>query len=252
MRVFALSDIHIDYHENEQWLSRLSSMDYQEDILILAGDVTDNLLLLENCFRDLSAKFQKVLFVPGNHEFWVVRDNNSTSLEKYQKIFELASNYDISMQTYHAASLSIIPLLGWYDFSFGQPSSQLLETWMDFRACVWSERLQMPDVTEYFLNKNRTALKTVNHTLISFSHFLPRIDLMPVFIPSSLRYLFPVLGSVLIEKQIRQLKPQIHVYGHSHVNCQMDIKGIKYINNAFGYPYEQRITNKELLCIYER
>ncbi len=30
MRVFALSDIHIDYHENEQWLSRLSSMDYQE------------------------------------------------------------------------------------------------------------------------------------------------------------------------------------------------------------------------------
>ncbi len=43
MRVFALSDIHIDYHENEQWLSRLSSMDYQEDILILAGDVTDNL-----------------------------------------------------------------------------------------------------------------------------------------------------------------------------------------------------------------
>ncbi len=149
-------------------------------------------------------------------------------LEKYQKIFELASNYDISMQTYHAASLSIIPLLGWYDFSFGQPSSQLLEAWMDFRACVWSERLQMPDVTEYFLNKNRTALKTVNQTLISFSHFLPRIDLMPAYIPSSLRYLYPVLGSEMIEEQIRQLKPQIHVYGHSHVNCQMDIKGIKY------------------------
>ena len=251
MRVFALSDIHVDYQENEQWLLELSLKDYQEDILILAGDVTDNLNLLERCFRDLSSKFQKVLFVPGNHELWVHRDSISSSIEKYQKTCELAMNCDISMQTYHSNSLSIVPLLSWYDFSFGQPSSQLEETWMDFRSCSWPEGFQMSDVTNYFLNKNKTFLKTTNQTMISFSHFLPRIDLMPIFIPPSLRYLYPVLGTVLLEKQIRKLKPQIHVYGHSHVNCQKNIEGIQYINNAFGYPAEKLITNKELLCIYE-
>ena len=252
MRVFAISDIHIDYQENEQWLLGLSSVDYLEDLLILAGDVTDDLQLLEQCFNDLSVKFQKVLFVPGNHELWVVRDNISTSFEKYKKICELANNYDISMQAYHTDSLSIVPLLGWYDFSFAEPSPQLMEVWMDFRACVWPGNLQMPDITDYFLKKNKAFLQTNNQTLISFSHFLPRIDLMPDFIPYSLRYLYPVLGSVLLDEQIRLLKPNIHVYGHSHVNRQVNIGGIQYINNAFGYPSENHITNKNLLCIYEQ
>ncbi len=252
MRVFALSDIHVDYQENEQWLLELSFIDYQNDILILAGDLTDDIELLERCFSNLSKKFQNVLFVPGNHDLWVSRDTIATSVVKYQKVCELANIYDISMQTYQTDPLSIIPLLGWYDFSFGDPSIQLKNSWMDFRSCVWPEGWEISDVVNYFLNQNNISLKTNSETVITFSHFLPRIDLMPAYIPSSLRYLYPVLGSVLIEEQIRKLKPRIHVYGHSHVNRQIEIKEIKYINNAFGYPSERRIVNKELLCIYER
>lgn len=252
MRVFALSDIHLDYPENKKWLSQLSLADYQRDVLILAGDVTDNLLLLEYCFNQLSSKFKAVLFVPGNHELWVIRDNLSTSFEKYQKICELANQYSIHLRAHHMNSLSIVPLLSWYDFSFGEPNSQLKSTWMDFRACAWPEELQMPEITHYFLDKNKGFLTTANQTVISFSHFLPRIDLMPNFIPQSMRYLYPVLGSTLLEKQIRILNPQIHIYGHSHVNRQVDIDGIQYINNAYGYPSEQRITSKQLLCIYEQ
>ncbi len=251
MRVFVISDIHIDYQENRQWLSKLSSVDYVEDILILAGDVTDERKLLEECFYELSTKFLKVLFVPGNHELWVLRDRTSTSIEKYQQICNLAIENGISLEPFHRDSLSIVPLLGWYDFSFAYPNSQLMETWMDFRNCVWPNHLQPINITEYFLGKNRAYLQTANETLISFSHFLPRIDLMPAYIPQSYRYYYPALGSVLLEKQIRTLKPGIHVYGHSHVNRRVIIDGIQYINNAFGYPSEDRIANKELLCIYE-
>lgn len=85
---------------------------------------------------------------------------------------------------------------------------------------------------------------------ISFSHFLPRIDLMPYFIPCSKRKLYSVLGTILLEKQIRKLGSKIHVYGHSHINNQIMKDNTLYLNNAFGYPYETQITAKELKCIY--
>lgn len=250
MRIFALSDIHIDYQENRYWLFDLSSMDFQDDILILAGDVSDSLQLLRRCFSKLSGIFRKVLYIPGNHDLWIVRDRFLSSFEKYDKICEIAEDYGILMRPYHLRTLSIVPLLGWYDFSFGFPNAQLIETWMDFRNCVWSEELDIKAVCAFFLEKNNQALKTINSTVISFSHFMPRLDLISNFIPASLHYLNPVMGSTLIEQQIRILRPQIHIFGHRHFNCQTHIDGILYINNAFGYPCEQSITNKKLLCIF--
>ena len=41
MRIFALSDIHVDYDANAKWVEDLSVFDYQDDVLILAGDLTD-------------------------------------------------------------------------------------------------------------------------------------------------------------------------------------------------------------------
>jgi len=73
---------------------------------------------------------------------------------------------------------------------------------------------------------------------------------MPHYIPADKRMLYPVLGSSLLEAQLRVLDSKLHVYGHSHVNRQVRIDGVTYINNAFGYPNETRITAKQLLCIY--
>lgn len=251
MRVFAVSDIHVDYLDNRQWVAALSAVDYLDDILILAGDMTDELNLLKECFYELAKKFLKVLFVPGNHELWVSRNKTITSIEKYQHICKTAKDCDISMEPFHIDSLSIVPLLSWYDFSFASPEAKLLDSWMDFRACSWPDNLQPFDITQYFLEKNERHLQIANQKLISFSHFLPRIDLMPAYIPESYRYIYPVLGSTFLENQIRRLKPDIHVYGHSHVNRHLTLDGIQYINNAFGYPSEGRIARKDLLCIYE-
>ena len=43
MRVFAVSDIHVDYAENLAWVLSLDHREYANDILILAGDVTDQM-----------------------------------------------------------------------------------------------------------------------------------------------------------------------------------------------------------------
>jgi hypothetical protein len=190
--------------------------------------------------------------VPGNHDLWVVRDGaGHQSMDKFAHIASVVENCGASMQPYHSGSLSVVPLLSWYDYSFGEPGSELLANWMDFRACRWPQDFGVNEITEHFLHANLPMLSTVNETVISFSHFLPRIDVMPSFIPAAKRFIYPVLGSSRLEAQVRQLNPAIHVYGHSHVNQQIRLDGTLYVNNAFGYPQETRVTAKRLLCIHE-
>jgi predicted phosphodiesterase len=253
MRIFALSDLHADFEVNRQWIASLSTVEYRDDVLILAGDVCDSIQLLEFCMSALASRFAKVLYVPGNHELWVFRDEHpGTSLEKFQQVSRVIEDCGASMQPFHCNGLSIVPLLGWYDYSFGEPSSEVLEAWMDYRACRWPDHLSLYEVTEHFLRLNHGALTVTNDVVISFSHFLPRLDIMPNYVSGMTRMLYPVLGSSRLEAQIRQIKPAIHVYGHSHLNRMRTLDGVLYVNNAFGYPHESGITAKRLVCIYDR
>ncbi|MDM8551421.1 metallophosphoesterase [Desulfobacterales bacterium HSG2] len=251
MRVFAISDIHIDFKENRRWVHNLSQNDYKDDILILAGDVTDIALLLAEAFQELKNRFSEVLYVNGNHDLWVRRRNGKSSLEKFHLLKTIARDCGICMEPAHFGSLSVVPLFGWYDYSFGQPSDDILRKWADYSYCKWPDDFDETRITHHFISMNEAFLATRNRFVISFSHFLPRIDLMPLYIPPKKRKLYPVLGTSMLEKQIRKLDSQVHIYGHSHVNRRVLKDNTLYINNAFGYPRETRITAKKLYCVFE-
>lgn len=252
MRVFALSDIHVDYGVNARWVESLSTADYTQDLLILAGDVTDKLESLEWCLGTLAARFRQVLFVPGNHDLWVTRDAGN-SLEKLEKVTAAAASAGASMTPVHGEGISIYPLLGWYDYSFGPPSRRLKALWMDYRACRWPPGFDDPRVASHLAALNEahlppSAAPAPGHKVITFSHFVPRGDI----VPASRRLgnlLLPILGSEQLDRQLRRCGSTLHVFGHTHINRQVQIDGITYINNAFGYPNEQ--TGKGLLCIHE-
>lgn len=251
MRVFAVSDIHIDYEANAQWVANLSVSEYQDDVLILAGDVTDTLRKLDWCLTTLAKRFRKVLFVPGNHDLWVIRDGpHKSSLQKFDEVVAAVESSGASMQTFRAEGVTIVPLLTWYDYSFGQPNDELRSVWMDYRACRWPSGYTEKDVTAHFSALNETVTPH-GGKIITYSHFLPRLDLMPSYIPFVSRMLYPVLGSTQLDRELRALRSSLHVYGHSHVNRHVTIDGVTYINNAFGYPTEAHIASKRLLCIHD-
>jgi predicted phosphodiesterase len=252
MRVFALSDIHADYDENKRWISNLSSADYLNDYLIIAGDVTDDCKLLAGIFLNVERKFSKIFFVPGNHELWITRDKLDCSFEKYGLVNQVAENCGINTQPYISDDLCIIPMLSWYDFSFAEPTEYLMQIWRDFSSCAWPSGFNLEKVNQHFLSMNLKHMLPKTQFTISFSHFLPHIGLMPDYIPASKRFLYPVLGSQALGKQVENLEPNFHVYGHTHVNRTVKIGNTTYINNAFGYPSETNIAKKTLQCIYER
>lgn len=63
--------------------------------------------------------------------------------------------------------------------------------------------------------------------VITFSHFLPRAELatMCPLRPSALAY---VMGSSRIDEQLRQAGSSIHVFGHSHINADIQIEVSKH------------------------
>ncbi|PTV59195.1 metallophosphoesterase family protein [Acinetobacter seifertii] len=239
MRVFTVSDVHVDFGPNRQWVRQLSDFDYQRDLLIIAGDLTDNEQMLIETLSILKHKFQYVVFVPGNHETWLHCSRFSNSLEKFYWVLKVATELGVITERVTLNGIDIVPLYSWYDYSFAPLNEQLEESWSDFRLCHWS--MSTIDLAAHFHKMNEVTLREVVECKwrISVSHFMPWIELLPDYIPKHLDYLWPVLGSTMLGEQVEQLRPDIHIYGHSHVNTKTMRNGIKYVNNAFGYPNER-------------
>ncbi|MET0333531.1 MAG: metallophosphoesterase [Rhizobacter sp.] len=251
MRVFAVSDLHVDYEPNALWVQQLSLADYQNDVLIVAGDLSDHPDRLQTCLEALARRFKRVFFVPGNHDLWVRREPELDSFGKFELVKSLAQSAGASMDVFHHGKLTLVPLLGWYDGTFGEPSPELRLAWMDFRACRWPEGFTSRNIAQTFMAMNHYQRQSADEVIVSYSHFLPRIDVMPEQIPLDKRYIYPILGSSALGEQVKALKPAVHVYGHSHVNRRVLLDGTLYINNAFAYPHETRIAAKALVCVYE-
>lgn len=251
MRVFAISDLHTDYAENARWVAGLSLADHRDDALVVAGDVSDVPTLLASTLDQLVRRFRRVVFVPGNHELWVIRQPGTPdSLRKFAEVLRIAKDCGVTTSPWSAGDLTIVPLQGWYDGSFGEADSDLRACWADYHACRWPAGMGSEDVASQFLRANEPLLYHRPGKVISCSHFLPRIDVMPVTDPGRGRWLHPVLGSHRLEEQVRRLGSTLHVYGHSHVNRHVRLDGVTYVNNALGYPSEAGIASRSLACIH--
>ncbi|MBB4010333.1 metallophosphoesterase [Allorhizobium taibaishanense] len=91
MRIFVGSDFHADHRENMDWLRQISSEDYRQDILVVAGDVANGLALFETVMALFANRFSKVLYVPGNHDLWVDEKGQGTSFDKFSRIQEVCT-----------------------------------------------------------------------------------------------------------------------------------------------------------------
>jgi Icc-related predicted phosphoesterase len=49
MRIFAVSDLHTDFAENRRRLQQSSSTSYLHDVLVVAGDIADDLKSATTC-----------------------------------------------------------------------------------------------------------------------------------------------------------------------------------------------------------
>jgi len=262
-RVFALSDIHVDYSDNMAWIRDLSAQDYCRDVLLLAGDACHHMGRLEAALSCLREKFKEVFFLNGNHELWLLESDCTDSLQKFHRVLELCRSLDVRTDPAKiddgCEGLWIVPLLSWYDKpEAGQsslfvpktePGDEMLHAWADEHFVRWPTG---ESASAYFLSSNVPHLTRVyDAPVVTFSHFLPRTDLMfppridggpsPDTWPHRRGFNFSrVAGTWSLDEQIRKLGSRVHLYGHQHRNRWVTIDGIHYISHCLGYPYERK------------
>lgn len=238
-----------------KWLHSLNPR--LDDTIIVAGDISTNLDILTESFQLLTTKFQHVFFAPGNHELWLTgskRCNDYNSLCKFFEILNLCDKLGVHTSPAYVGNVLVMPLYSWYKGGdatggLGHGSAELVKGFDS--SCKWplfigrgSEDFQafgslQPQIAEMFADMNEQAITQLQQHqkskqppsfTITFSHFLPHKILYPGM--TSLRH---IMGCRKIAEQITQCAPNAHVFGHSHLNMDEMIDGIRYVQAALGH-----------------
>ncbi|CAE7323000.1 unnamed protein product [Symbiodinium natans] len=242
-----VQDIHTDIQDNLTWIARISDTDYVKDALIVAGDVSDSLEVMETTLALLKRKFADVFFVPGNHDLWVGEDE--TCVDKVAKLQELCSRLGVHNAAARVGTADtgvwVCPILSWHHQSW-DPEPEL-EGWQipSVAECMVDyERCRFPPGVSMFDDSAARRIDTMNDTLglqqpltercshealVTFSHFLPRIELSLEKRFLMLPCLPKASGSVYLRKRVEELRPDVHVFGHTHFGWDAVHDGVRYV-----------------------
>jgi hypothetical protein len=169
----------------------------------------------------------------------------------------------------------VVPLYSWYhagwdrepdithpDYKAVEEVMPFARKWGDFAFCSWPAYMNVlqtkfastsqdnrelamafADLNEPFLKRAEATPESLplatgrrrTDTVISFSHFLPRQELIPEKRFMLEPQLAKVSGSDPLEEQVRRLQPDLHLFGHTHIPIDLTLDGIRYIQWPMGY-----------------
>lgn len=273
---YAISDVHVELKENMHWLNNLPSV--PNSCIIVAGDLGVSLTQVRHALQVFKQKFTYVFYCYGNHETWCHKSLGdedyrpvADSFDKLELLKDICIQEEIFISPQLLHNVWVVPVLGWYHRSWdtepplqAPPGQELQHPPLpgekfatDTGACKWrgfanastelAESLDqqnqlwgiwpLPVALEENLKQPRGERKS---WVISFSHFLPELELMPekrfLFTPN----LTHIVGSSFIRKRVRLLQPDLHIFGHSHFPWDMTLAdGVRYKSWPLGTPAEQ-------------
>ncbi|WP_306317135.1 MULTISPECIES: metallophosphoesterase [unclassified Streptomyces] len=131
----AISDLHISYAENRAMVAELKPTD-PDDWLIVAGDIGELTADIEWALALLRERFARVIWVPGNHELWTVKQETSPlrGVRRYESLVEMCRRLDVitpedpyPVWTGAGGPVRIAPLFLLYDYTFLAPGATTRE-----------------------------------------------------------------------------------------------------------------------------
>ncbi|CAJ1398309.1 unnamed protein product [Effrenium voratum] len=280
LRIFLVSDLHVDYKQNKEWVQQcIDNLSHEHggvnyyDCLLLPGDLCTGAGLFEEVMRKLTQAFHLVCFCFGNHEVWT-RENEAAkdSLAKLEQIHRLCKELHVYTSPVRIKSaeetIILLPLWSWYHSSWDrepdlpvelQPPMDPQQRISDFRLCKWGDLegapgftfgpkgITSPHLAEHFAARNEAWIQAVlelqaeeGGEILSYSHFCPRQELILEKRFTYDQHVPKISGSDLLEEQIRRIKPTCHAFGHTHVGWDTVLEGIRYVHWPLGNVKEQK------------
>jgi predicted phosphodiesterase len=250
--LFAISDLHLGAEANRNALVNMD--DHGDDWLILGGDIGETEAHLHFAFDVLQPRFGQLIWVPGNHELWTMREGDLRGERKYQALVALCRNRGVLTPEdpyieWHGSGAAhlIAPLFTLYDYSFcpdGLSPSQAVAWAEDGGVVCTDELLLHPDPyptreawchARCRLTEKRLEAATAGCSLplVLINHFpikrelanLPDIPQFEVW-----------CGTRLTEHWPMRYRASVVVSGHLHIRKSKIIDNVRFEEVSFGYP----------------
>src|ERR1035437_5009495 len=251
------SDLHLeflgDYHSHcadngRDWNTEkiLPIMENEkEQVLVLAGDITmfKYLNLHEPFYRDISERFEKVIVICGNHEFY--RYNFLDGYHNYRIFLKKFHNIHLLQdETFLTDTHEIFGATLWTDFN-DDPNAMIYATraMSDFKVIEYGDR-EDPNfdmwTPEQSVKEHKKSLGLLTEFLeaetdkikIVLTHHLPSPQCGDIRYRGSL--LNPAFYSNL-DKFIMKHSPALWFFGHTHSSSDFNIGATRLVCNPRGY-----------------
>ncbi len=226
------SDLHLEQPSNLSFLEK-NPLRPVADILILAGDI----LPLKDIsgygsFLDrLSAGWEKVIWVPGNHEFYGLdlADFESSFKKNLRSNVHLVHNKRIELR-----DIQFICTTLWSDITGHE--DDMVRDYQDFDTIMYGgKKLSAPR----YMQLHQDSLNFLDDTQdvdgqkIVVTHHLPTlVDYPPQYAGSKINSGF----ATDLSSQIAKIKADYWVYGHHHSNGKVHKQGnTHFVSNQLGY-----------------
>jgi predicted phosphodiesterase len=252
MKLWAISDIHVGHPENQRFIEQLPAR--PDDWLILGGDTGETPDELRFALRTLSARFRRLVWVPGNHDLWTTLLGSPRGEAKYTTLVALCRAHGVltpedpyELFDDGTQSYLIAPLFTLYDYSFC-PAGMTPQA-----AREWALESGIECADEHFLHSDpypsredwcavRCALTEARLTqslatndlpTVLVNHFPLRVELASL--PSIPR--FSVwCGTHRTRDWHNRFRAAAVVFGHLHIPQSRKIDGVHFEEVSLGYP----------------
>ncbi|MBW7473717.1 metallophosphoesterase [Paenibacillus oenotherae] len=250
MKTGIISDIHIDVNRAKPVINELCRVSREEqlDILIVAGDISSEPSEVIAAVKQLEEHAHaKILFVPGNHDYWSVKDRERDTWSIYRQYQQTEGCLSGSPYSPNEDWV-IIGDSGWYDYSFGEPEYTVEEfdrmtqgdsLWKDSLFVRWGRSNR--EMHAYFYNKLRTELERhKDKKIMLVTHMLTH----PAFTVPVTRepwgYFNAFLGSAEYAGLYKDFPVKYGIMGHVHYRKTLQYGNTKLICPCLGYTSQWR------------
>jgi len=236
-----ISDLHVDtWDEQFSWEGKATS-----PYAVVAGDVSRERADVRPILEEISKHYLMTMFVDGNDEHRWGLDNLGESYETLREDIGTIKDFIFLQDDCLVIdNVAFVGTNGWTCFDFAEDNSYLdNKRWMEdtYKISMYAgqqiEAMAMSDAG--FLC--RTVKKLQTHPdikkIVMISHFVPDVRLLKHDIHLDGTHRLGCTGNSFLTKCIEEdheKKIDTWCFGHYHSDIEMNLDGIRYLNNARG------------------
>lgn len=245
------SDLHIEYNEDSDSPDPLKYIDPSADILILAGDIGSlyRLQQLKFFLNELCKKFQIVLYVPGNHEWYALPGHEAIPLRQLEKRLatlgkSIENLYILDRSSVRIGNVCIAGATLWSNPKCKVPPFIVRVSELGTREYA---KRHTEDLT--YVSNIINHCRSNGYKLVVVTHHPPS---MRVTQDAGKRKKFQSLYATDLEYLLDKNKVHTWICGHVHKNFDfVSEKGTRVLGNQKGKPKDRiRDYNREFVISF--